>query len=321
MLALPELDQKLWVALAMPTRDVDIDAATLDALDIDKDGRIRVHDILSAVAWIKGAFKDAGKLLVSADSVALSQIADAKLLAAAKRVLVEVGKGDAAAVSVADATSITEAFANTVLNGDGVVIPASAKDPDLVKTIEDIITCHGSVMDRSGKPGVDKAKATAFFAEIDAHEAWASRATNEASTLFSLGDRTVAAADALDAVADKLEDFFTRCRLAAYDERAATTLTGQEADFQALSGQRLDAASEAIARLPLSARMIPTYSSVCANLPTFMRGRFGCSLGTRSGSSVPKKFASLTGMRAAAGNGQASSAQGNCGQIWNNTGT
>jgi hypothetical protein len=40
LLALPELDQKLWVALAMPTRDVAIDPATMDLLDGDKDGRV-----------------------------------------------------------------------------------------------------------------------------------------------------------------------------------------------------------------------------------------------------------------------------------------
>ena len=35
------LDQKLWMALAMPTRGVEFDARTADLLDADKDGRIR----------------------------------------------------------------------------------------------------------------------------------------------------------------------------------------------------------------------------------------------------------------------------------------
>src|ERR1051326_270477 len=89
ILALPELDQKLWVALAMPTKDVDIDPKTLELLDIDKDGRIRVHDILAAVAEIKAGFKNPSEVLASRESVQLSAIADAKLIAAAKRVLAD----------------------------------------------------------------------------------------------------------------------------------------------------------------------------------------------------------------------------------------
>jgi hypothetical protein len=36
-----ELDQKLWVALACPTRGIEFDSATLDLIDESKDGRIR----------------------------------------------------------------------------------------------------------------------------------------------------------------------------------------------------------------------------------------------------------------------------------------
>jgi hypothetical protein len=251
ILALEELDQKLWVALAMPTRDVDIDPVTLDFLDIDKDGRIRVTDILAAVKWVKGAFKDAGKLLTSATSVPLTQIADPKIVAAAKRVLADLGKKDATEVSVDDAAAITKAFTDTVLNGDGIVIPASAKQAELTKLIEDIIATHGSVTDRSGKPGVDKAKAAAFFAQVDEHAAWATRLSSDA-TLNPRGDATAVAASALAAVAAKLDDYFARCRLAAYDARAATTLASQETDYQAMAGKQLSLAADDIAKLPLA---------------------------------------------------------------------
>ena len=38
MLALPQLDYKLWAALAMPTSGVDVDHETLTLLDADGDG-------------------------------------------------------------------------------------------------------------------------------------------------------------------------------------------------------------------------------------------------------------------------------------------
>lgn len=250
LLALGELDQKLWVALAMPTRDVDLDPETLDALDSDKDHRIRVQDILRAVEWIKGAFKDPGQLLHSDDKVTLAQIADPKLLSAAQRMLSELGKPDAAAISLDDVAALSKTHADTGLNGDGVVTSISTDDAELRKLIEDVIATHGGVPDRSGKPGVDRAKAAAFFAEIDQHAQWMHKPAG-APELRPLDD-TAGGAAAYDAVAAKLDDYFARCRLAAYDGRAALTLAGQEADYQAMAGQQLSLTAHDIARLPLA---------------------------------------------------------------------
>ena len=89
ILALPELDQKLWVALAMPTRDVAIDPATMDLLDPDKDHRVRVPDILDAVKWIGATWKSADDLLKSSDQVALAAIKDPAVASAARRILAD----------------------------------------------------------------------------------------------------------------------------------------------------------------------------------------------------------------------------------------
>ena len=83
LLALPDLDQKLWVALAMPTTGVDIDPVTLQLMDVNSDGRIRVHDVLTAVADIKRIFKNPSEVLTSSDSIDLDAIADKPVLAAA----------------------------------------------------------------------------------------------------------------------------------------------------------------------------------------------------------------------------------------------
>jgi hypothetical protein len=250
VLALKELDQKLWVALAMPTREVDVDPASLDVLDADKDGRIRVQDILLAVEWIRGAFKDAGELLHSSQEVALAQIADLRILSAAKRMLADLGKADATAISMDDIEAITKIFSDTVLNGDAVVINGSTDDPELKKLIEAILTTQGSVVDRSGKPGVDRVKAAAFFAEIDQHAQWMRRM--EAESALKPFDGVSAAVAAYNAVTDKLDDYFARCRLAAYDSRAAKTLEGQEADYLAMAGHQLNLGAQEISRLPLA---------------------------------------------------------------------
>lgn len=249
LLALPALDEKLWVALAMPTTGVHVDPHTLEHLDTNKDGRIRVPEILAAIAEIKRVFKSPSDVLKSADEVKLSAIADDKVVAAAKRMLADLGKKDATSISVADSDAITAAFATTLLNGDGIVTPESATDDATTKgVIEDIVKHTGSATDRSGKPGTDKALAEAFFADVDKQAEW----LKAGAAARVLGDATEAAADALRAVREKIEDFFTRCRLASFDPRAQAVLAGQEAELIALASKTLASNDEAIAKLPIA---------------------------------------------------------------------
>ncbi len=67
-----------------------------------------------------------------------------------------------------------------------------------------------------------------------------------------LGADTAAAHEALQAVAAKVDDFFTRCQLAAFDERATTLLNASEDALKALASGALSATSEAVAALPLA---------------------------------------------------------------------
>ncbi|TMQ17158.1 MAG: hypothetical protein E6J91_10685 [Deltaproteobacteria bacterium] len=250
LLALAELDQKLWSALAMPTRGVDIDPETLALLDVDSDGRLRVQDILAAIAWARQTFRQPGDLLTSSAEVHLSAIADAKIVAAARRMLLDLGKKDAPAISVADTVAITKAFSETVLNGDGIVIPASTDDLELRRVIEDAIACVGSVTDRSGKPGIDQALADRLFAEVDAYTAWL--AGRDAATAL-LGPATAMAAAAFAEVRAKMEDYFARCKIAAFDPRAGAALAGQEPALVALADRMLSDSDEQLAQLPLAA--------------------------------------------------------------------
>jgi hypothetical protein len=254
LLAIADLDAKLWVALAMPTAGLDLDPETLALLDHGNDHRIRVEDIRLAVGWAKETFKQPGDLLASKDEVKLAAIADGKVVAAARRMLGDLGKPDAPAISVADAAALGKAFAETVLNGDGVVIPASTGDAELRRVIEDAIRCVGSITDRSGKPGVDIALAEALFRDVDARASWL--AAGKAGSVLPLGAATGDAVAALTAVRAKIEDYFTRCRIAAFDPRGAAALGGQEPDLVALAAHTLTETDEAVAELPL-ARITP----------------------------------------------------------------
>ncbi|MCF8176154.1 MAG: hypothetical protein K9K30_13020 [Burkholderiaceae bacterium] len=67
-----------------------------------------------------------------------------------------------------------------------------------------------------------------------------------------LGDATEAASVALAAVKEKLDDFFVRCQLAAFDPRAADAMNASDEALRTLGAAALSAANVDIAALPLA---------------------------------------------------------------------
>lgn len=254
---LGELDPKLWSVLACPTSGLEFDTRTLQLLDSDADGRIRVPEIVAAAQWVCAVLKDPEVLFGGVDGLPLAAIdaahpEGARLLATAKKVLDYVGKAGADAVGVADLADTTRVFAPAHFNGDGIVPAELTPDAGLAKAIALIIDNFGALEDRSGKPGVDQARVTAFFAAAQALSDWYAQAEADAATLMPLGEDTAAAAAVFDAVRDKVEDYFTRCRLAAFDERAAAALNPADATYAGLAAQTLGAGAEGVAALPLA---------------------------------------------------------------------
>lgn len=249
---LAQLDQKLWVALAMPASGVEFDPRTLALLDTDGDGRIRPPEVLAALAWTKAALKDLGGLVKGGDSVPLSAIQDPELLAGAKRILANLGRPDAAAVTLDDVSSQERIFAGTTLNGDGIV-PADAADDEVTRAaIRDILATVGAVTDRSGRPGVDQAGLDAFFGQAAAYVAWAGQAVSDPAFLPLGPDGTGPAAAAVRAVKTKVDDYFARCRLAAFDPRAQAAMNREEGEYLALAAKDLTIASAEIAVFPIA---------------------------------------------------------------------
>jgi hypothetical protein len=246
---LEELDPKLWIALSMPTRGVHVDARTLEHLDTDGDGQIRRPEVLAAVAWCRKVYKDPAAIFAGGDAVALDQLADGPVLAGARRLLDGLGRAGAKQVTLADAAGAAAVLVGTRQNGDGVITAdaaeGDARAADVRAAIEAILATHGSIPDRSGQPGVDRARIDAFLADAKAYLAWHDAADPAAGEL-------AAAAAAVAAVREKVDDFFTRCRLARFDPRAAAALAPTDGDLAALAGKTLSLASAEVAGLPLA---------------------------------------------------------------------
>ena len=252
---LEHLDQKLWAALACPVKGLEFDERTLAMLDSDGDGRVRAPEVIAAVQWCEDHLRDLAALKHGTDRVPLAQINDQTangkaILASAKRLLKELGKADAAEISLADVNDTAKAFAATNFNGDGIVPADAASDAAVRKVVEEMLAAVGSVADRSGKPGVDQAKCDAFFAQLAAHDDWAKKGEDPA--LAPLGAATGAAADAWLAVRAKVDDYFARCRLAAFDARALTALNRREEEYLTLAATDMSITNCEVAGFPLA---------------------------------------------------------------------
>jgi hypothetical protein len=253
---LDQLDQKLWVALACPTHGLELDSQTLGWIDSDKDGRIRPPEVIAATKWAIGLLKNPEILLAGTSALPLDAINDSTkagkdILATAKQILGDVGKKDAAEITVEDIADMEKAFAATKFNGDGIV-PADVGDDDATKAvIADIISCMGGEPDISGKPGLNQEKLEAFFTEAEAYSKWWKQAEDD-KTIMPLGASTGAASVAVSAVAAKVNDFFTRCRLAAFDARALPALNRQAWDYMPLTEKDLSANAAEFSGFPLA---------------------------------------------------------------------
>jgi len=253
---LGQLDPKLWTALSCPVGGLEFDTRTLAILDSDGDGQIRVPEILAAVNWACTMLKDP-QILFEDGELPLAAIDDshaegAVARAAAGKIAAYLDKGDAGRLAVDDFADMTRLFAADQLNGDGVVPAALAPDESLKAVIESVVSTQGGVPDRSGEPGITAETLDAFVAQAAGVLEWRRKSAESADLVLPLGEGTPSAVAVLDAVVEKVDDYFARCRLAAYDERAAEMLNPPVTVYAALGNRPIDREDEEVAVLPLA---------------------------------------------------------------------
>lgn len=103
---LNELDQKLWTVLSCPVKGLEFDEKTLTLMDADKDGRIRVNEVVTASQWLTKVLKDMNYLLEGKDTIDFSQVQDntdegKEVLESARLILKQLGV-EKESISMAD---------------------------------------------------------------------------------------------------------------------------------------------------------------------------------------------------------------------------
>ncbi len=287
---LSELDRKMWTVLSCPTKNLEFDPKTLALLDTDKDGNIRVDEVMAAAEWITRILKDPEILVKEGSCIALSDFNEedpdgARLLTSARQILANLGL-EKDTIGLEETDDNVKIFADTKFNGDGVITPASAADEATSKLIETIASI-ASTMDRSGVPGVTAEQVEAFYTACADFEAWMKECKGD---VLPFGDKTADAFAAVEAVKDKIADYYTRCKLIAFDGDTAPAV-GVKLDEVAageIAGQPV-AKPSAEGKMPLDA-LNPAWKAAVDGMVA-LTGFKGKELGEEDWKAIEAKLA------------------------------
>ena len=105
---LGELDKKMWTVLSCPVNGLEISSDSLNLMDTDGDGKLRVKEVIATADYLCATLKDAKSLFEQSDSIDIENIADESIKVIGERLAVN-GKVSLAAVQAAiDAVTIEE---------------------------------------------------------------------------------------------------------------------------------------------------------------------------------------------------------------------
>ena len=248
---LGELDRKMWTVLSCPVKGLEFDEKTLKLIDEEADGNIRVDEVIATAQWLTRVVRDAQELLEENDTLPLdgfnTEDPDGARLQESARQILRNLKLEKDSISLEDTADNVKIFAETKFNGDGIITPKSASDEATAKLIETIAGV-ASAMDRSGEAGVTADHIEAFYTACADYVAWQKACTPE---VLPYGENTAAALAAVNAVKDKVADFFMRCKLIGFDTATAPAVDVKVDAIAAIEGN-LAAAQAEIGLQPLA---------------------------------------------------------------------
>lgn len=252
---LDELDQKLWTVLSCPVKGLEMDEKSLSMIDLDGDGKIHVNEVLATAKWLVGLLKDPDTIVKGGEELPLDAInAESEegkaILEAAKAVLKNSGLEDET-ITLAEASSYLELVFAKPFNGDGIIVPASAEDEALKQTLTDAVTCEGGAADRCGEAGIDADGIERFYTAVSDFIAWNEAGQADKDNVFPYGEGTAAALAAVEAVKPKVDDYFLRCKLAAFNSTDASLDVSAD-KINAVSGKNLAQCVDEISEYPIA---------------------------------------------------------------------
>src|SRR5699024_491983 len=140
----------------------------------------------------------------------------------ALRLLSVIGRDHQKRLSAADTHNLRLLFPPQPPHGERLVraTPPSEAEPKTASA--DMIRGCGAEIDSSGEPAISEEKINVFFTRAQALHDWHLGQV----TVAPVAEKTPAAAALLASLREKIEDYFSRVKLVAFDPPAAATING-----------------------------------------------------------------------------------------------
>lgn len=255
--AIDRLDPAQWAATSAPAADLRCDPGFLAALDPEKNGRIRVSQVLAEREWMLRHLAGRDRVSAKTETLRLADIdashdPGARIRRAAERVLAEIGAADRGAIDLAQVRLFRKSYVSSLANGDGIVPPEQIADPEAADLVRDVMATAGSAMDASGKPGIGTAHLDRFLDGGRAYLAWKAEPAADAGRILPWGEETAPAAALVRDLEPKVEQYFRQCDLVLGEPRAAERLRLTDDQLEALDVASPAAIERALAGAPLA---------------------------------------------------------------------
>ena len=171
---LGELDKKKWTVLSCPVNGLEISAESLQLMDLDGDGKLRVKEVIATADWLCANLKNMDTLLEKTDCVALDNIADEAIKAVAEP-LAKEGKISLADVdaAIAAVTIEEQAVPAAPLEADVMAAYKAKKEEYAAYFEQEKLQKLGLALipEDAVKPGMTEKKFNEMGAQIAEYEA------------------------------------------------------------------------------------------------------------------------------------------------------
>ena len=209
--AVLELDEAWFAITGIDTVSLRADQKFLEYLDSDKNAKIRTDEIKDAIRFMADVLKDGsgfekGSTELALDTLNTDSPAGAELLSSAKQILCNLGKADAASISLADINDEKQIKNCALCNGDGIITP-DAVDANLAAIINLAIKHAGAETDCTGAAGINAARLDTFTGAVKALLAWYQEADINPA-LLPFGENTRNIYNAFSQIKEAVDDYF-----------------------------------------------------------------------------------------------------------------
>lgn len=243
LMKIQKVDEVYWAATSIPVKSLNCDSVFTSYVDTDKNGRIRSDELKASLSWLLQLLSNHSHLSEGTDTLWLTDINTAHpegqtLKETAELILKNLNIQDLQKISLIHVQDVKSFMAKAANNGDGIIPPEAVSDPDLSQFIVSVMETVGSVMDASGKPGINEDLLNRFFQETEVYLAWKKQGEipqgKVPSEIMPWGPETVQAFELVAHLKEKIDQFFTQCLIVQFDENAASKMQLRNKELEGL---------------------------------------------------------------------------------------